>query len=166
MRPDRLILGEVRDEAAFDALKACNTGHDGTLMTVHADDAESVPARLIELAYEAPEASTMPERTLKGMVARAFQMVVFIERKLMPDGSNRRLITQINELSGHVQNDLVSQQRLFEMTPQGLTWTKAQPQDRTRRYLRNAGFTDQDVIDALNGRIQPWLQPVAVGAGG
>ncbi|NJM39297.1 MAG: CpaF family protein [Anaerolineae bacterium] len=158
MRPDRLILGEVRDEAAFDALKACNTGHDGTLLTVHADDADAAPARLIELAYEAPEASTLPERTLKSMVARAFHLVVFIERRTQVDGSSRRMITQINELSGHVQNDVISQQRLFEYTPaQGLVWTKAMPQERTKRRLVDAGITEKLMLDALNGRIQPWL---------
>jgi pilus assembly protein CpaF len=163
MRPDRLILGEVRDDAAFDALKACNTGHDGTLLTVHADDADAAPARLIELAYEAPEAATLPERTLKNMVARAFQFVVFIERRTLPDGSNKRLITQINELTGHVQNDVVSQQRLFEYSPaQGLSWTKAMPHERTKRKLADAGVTEKVMLDALNGRMQPWLNPGSV----
>ena len=54
MRPDRIILGEVRDAAAWDAVKACNTGHDGTLLSVHAEDAPSVLVRLTQLCGEAP----------------------------------------------------------------------------------------------------------------
>jgi pilus assembly protein CpaF len=156
MRPDRIILGEVRDGAAFDALKACNTGHDGSLLTVHADDADSVPARLMELANEAPETATIPENTLKRMVARAFQMIVFIERRRQPDGSYRRFVTQINELNGHVQSDQITQQKLFETQNGQLAWTRAQPHERTKRRFYEAGFTDKDILDALNGRSRPW----------
>ena len=156
MRPDRLVIGEVRDGAAFDALKATNTGHDGTLLTVHAESADSVPKRLIQLASEAPEAAILPERTLKEYVASAFQCIVYLERQRLPDGSTKRFVTQIVEVPGFMQNEQVSTVSLFARTSNGLEWTHAFPSERTKQRIYAAGFTDHDIEDALNGRLAGW----------
>ena len=81
MRPDRIILGEVRDAAAWDAVKACNTGHEGTLLSLHAEDAPGVLVRLTQLCSEAPETSNIPAQMLREIIAAAFQCVVFMERR-------------------------------------------------------------------------------------
>jgi Flp pilus assembly CpaF family ATPase len=156
MRPDRLVIGEVRDGAAFDAVKATNTGHDGTLLTVHAESAEGVPKRLMQLASEAPEAAQLPERTLKEYVASAFQCIVYLERQRLRDGSTQRQVTQIIEVPGFTQNEQVSTVALFARTAKGLAWTRAYPSERTKQRIYAAGFTDQDIEAALNGRLAGW----------
>ncbi len=156
MRPDRIILGEARGGEAYDAIKATNTGHDGSLLTVHAEDAESVAKRLTQLCREAPETHGIPDDSLREQIARAFQIVVFIERHYLPDGSSKRIVTQINELSGLVQNELISQTRLFQLNERGLEWTRAHPHDRIKKRFHEAGISDKDVMDALAGRSKPW----------
>ena len=158
MRPDRIVLGEVRDAAAFDAIKATNTGHDGTLLTVHAEDAEGVIKRLMQLASEAPETAQMPERTLQDYVASAFQVVVFLKRVRQPDGSTRRFVTEITELSGFVQNGRISQQKLFERQGGALTWTRSWPHERIKTRILDAGFSQAHIEAALNGTRRLWRE--------
>jgi type IV secretion system protein VirB11 len=89
LRPDRIVVGEVRDGAALEVLKAWNTGHPGGLLTLHANSAPDALARLEDLAMEA--AHTPPRR----LIASAIDIVVFIER-----GKRGRRITQIAEVEG------------------------------------------------------------------
>lgn len=163
MRPDRIILGEVRDAAAWDAIKACNTGHQGTLLTVHAEDADSVLTRLMQLCGEAPETANIPEKTLKDIVAAAFQYIVFLERRRQPDGSFHRAVTEIVELNGFVSDGVVNQKPIFLYQNGRLEWTKNWPHERIKRRFFDAGFTDRDVQDALSGQVALWnakgLQP-------
>ena len=77
-RPDRIIVGEVRDGAAFDMLKAWNTGHPGGLCTTHANDAAESLKRIASLAMEA--ASRMPAGMIGRLVASAVNLVIFISR--------------------------------------------------------------------------------------
>ena len=156
MRPDRIVLGEVRDAAAWDAVKACNTGHQGTLLTVHAEDAESVVTRLMQLCGEAAETANIPEKTLKDIVAAAFQQVVFLERRRQPDGSFQRTVTELVELNGFVSDGVINQKPIFRLQNGRLEWTKNWPHERTKRRLLDAGFTDKDIQDALAGRREMW----------
>ena len=158
MRPDRLLLGEVRDAAAFDAIKATNTGHDGTLLTVHAEDAEGVVKRLMQLASEAPETVNMPERTLQDYVASAFQCVVFLKRVRQPDGSIKRFVTEIAELNGFVQNGRINQQSLFKWKDSALAWTHNWPDGRIKTRILGAGFSETHIEAALTGRAQLWRE--------
>ncbi len=105
LRPDRIVVGEVRDCAALEVLKAWNTGHPGGLLTLHANSAPDALARLEDLAMEA---APHPPRRL---IASAVDVVVFIARQ----GSSRR-ITQIAEVKSadgegyriqEMENDLV-----------------------------------------------------------
>jgi pilus assembly protein CpaF len=158
MRPDRIVLGEVRDAAAFDAIKATNTGHDGTLLTVHAEDAEGVVKRLMQLASEAPETSNMPERTLQDYVATAFQCIVFLKRVRQADGSIRRFVTEIAELNGFVPNGKINQQRLFEWRDGALVWTRNWPHEHIKARIRDAGLGESLIEAALTGRARLWQE--------
>jgi pilus assembly protein CpaF len=154
MRPDRIVLGEVRDAAAWDAVKATNTGHDGTLLTVHAEDADSVALRLAQLCSEAPETMNIPERTLRQLIASAFQVVVFLERRRMPNGAFQRRVTAIHELNGLIGEGAIHRTVVFEQRDGALTWTGNWPHDRIKRRIHDAGFTQSDIEAALQGRLR------------
>jgi Flp pilus assembly CpaF family ATPase len=158
-RPDRIVLGEVRDGAAWDAIKATNTGHQGTLLSIHADDAESVMMRLNQLCSEAPETRNLSERTMREIIASAFQCVVFLERHRQPDGSFRRFVTQINEVNGMVSDGVTNQKQMFRFDNGKLIWTKQWPHDRIKRRMAEHGFSEEDIRKALEGRWQPWEMP-------
>ena len=93
MRPDRIIVGEVRGPEAFDMLQAMNTGHDGSLSTVHANSPKGVISRLISMVYMA--GVDMPVTVLREMIYSAIEVVIQTAR--FPDGS--RKITSVSELS-------------------------------------------------------------------
>jgi pilus assembly protein CpaF len=154
MRPDRIVLGEVRDAAAWDAVKATNTGHEGTLLTVHAEDAESVPLRLAQLCSEAPETSNVPERTLRQMIASSFQVVVFLERRRMSNGAFQRQVTAIHELNGLIGDGAIHRTAIFEQRDGALVWTGNWPHGRIRRRISESGFAQRDVEAALNGKLK------------
>lgn len=157
MRPDRIVLGEVRDAAAWDAIKACNTGHDGTLLTLHAEDAEGVMDRLMQLCGEAPETANIPEKTMREIIAQAFQVIVFLQRRRQPDGSFRRGVVEIMECNGYVRDGKINLVPIFALSPAGrLEWTGHRPHERIKRRIFDAGFSEQDIEDALNGRAQHW----------
>jgi len=93
MRPDRLIVGECRGPEALDMLQAMNTGHDGSLSTIHANSPPDVLMRLETMVLMAVE---MPVRAIREQVVAALDLIVQISR--MPDG--RRRITHISEICG------------------------------------------------------------------
>lgn len=79
-RPDRIVVGEIRDGAAHDVLKAWNTGHPGGLCTLHANSAGEALERLEELIGEHPHIGQQSEKTIRGRIARTIDTIVFIER--------------------------------------------------------------------------------------
>jgi Flp pilus assembly CpaF family ATPase len=158
MRPDRLVMGEVRDGAAWDAVKATNTGHEGTLLTIHAEDVDGVLTRLAQLCSEAPETFNLPERTLRQLIASAFQVAVFLERRRQPDGSFRRFVTAINEHNGLVTEGNIQRQPMFAMQNGVLIWTKLWPHERIKRRMADASFNDSDIESALTGRVRLWQE--------
>jgi pilus assembly protein CpaF len=93
MRPDRIIVGEVRGAEAFDMLQAMNTGHDGSLTTVHANSADDVVARVETMCLMAAE---IPVSAIRKQFTQAVDFIVFIRR--LKDG--RRMITQLTEVMG------------------------------------------------------------------
>jgi pilus assembly protein CpaF len=103
MRPDRIIVGEVRGGEALDMLQAMNTGHDGSLSTIHANSARDSLARLNTMVLMA--GLDLPERAIKEQVASAIHLVVQIAR--LSDGS--RKITNISEITGMEGNTIVMQ---------------------------------------------------------
>ncbi len=98
MRPDRIIVGEVRGDEVLDMLQAMNTGHDGSMTTIHANSTQDAIHRLELLAGFAGYSGS--EVTFRGQVASAIQLLVHVAR--FPDGKRRLTsITEVRGLSGH-----------------------------------------------------------------
>jgi pilus assembly protein CpaF len=113
MRPDRIIVGECRGKEAFDMLQAMNTGHDGGMTTIHANDARDAVSRLEMLVgMAAPE---LPMWFIHRQIASAIQIVVQTARL----SGGARKITQIAEITGH-QGDSISMHDIFHYEQTGL----------------------------------------------
>ena len=106
MRPDRIIVGEVRDAAALDMLQAMNTGHDGSLSTVHANTPRDALSRIETMVLMA--GMELPVRVIREQIASAMNLVVQIAR--LRDGS--RHVTHISEITGQ-EGDTILMQDLF-----------------------------------------------------
>ena len=106
MRPDRIIVGEVRGGESLDMLQAMNTGHDGSLTTIHANSARDALHRLEMLVLMA--GIELPVKAIREQIAGGFDLLVHISR--LVDGSRR--VTQITEISG-MEGDVVTLQDLF-----------------------------------------------------
>ena len=113
MRPDRIILGEIRGEEALDMLQAMNTGHDGSITTVHANNPRDAIARLETMAMMG--SVSLPEKAIRAQIASAVHVIVQASR--MSDGSRR--ITHISEITG-TSGEVVSMQDIFLFEKQGL----------------------------------------------
>jgi pilus assembly protein CpaF len=106
MRPDRIVVGEVRDGAALDMLQAMNTGHDGSLTTVHANAPRDSLARLETMVLMA--GMDLPVRAIREQIASAVDIVIQLSR--LRDGTRR--ITHITEVTG-MEGDVITMQDLF-----------------------------------------------------
>ncbi|OQY80994.1 MAG: type II secretion system protein E [Anaerolineae bacterium UTCFX5] len=107
MRPDRIVVGECRSGEALDMLQAMNTGHDGSLTTVHANSPRDVVSRLETMCLMA--GMDLPVRAIREQIAGAVDMIV--QQSRMRDGS--RKITQISEVQG-MEGDMITMSDLFE----------------------------------------------------
>jgi len=116
MRPDRIVVGEVRGEEALDMLQAMNTGHDGSLTTIHANTPRDAISRLETMALMAN--LNLPEVALRQQIASAVAVVVQISR--MSDG--KRYITHVSEITG-MTGDLVAMQDIFVFERLGIDAT-------------------------------------------
>jgi pilus assembly protein CpaF len=114
MRPDRIIVGEVRGEEALDMLQAMNTGHDGSLTTVHANSPRDAISRLETMAMMAN--LNVPEKAIRQQIASAISVVVQIAR--LSDGTRR--VTHLSEITG-MDEDVISMQDIFVFEKQGVT---------------------------------------------
>ncbi len=106
MRPDRIVVGEVRDSAALDMLQAMNTGHDGSLTTVHANSPRDSLARLETMVLMA--GMDLPVRAIREQMSSAVDVIVQLAR--LRDGTRR--ITQITEVTG-MEGDVITLQDLY-----------------------------------------------------
>ncbi|HVZ42782.1 MAG TPA: ATPase, T2SS/T4P/T4SS family [Ramlibacter sp.] len=97
LRPDRIVVGEVRGGEALTLLKSWNTGHPGGLATVHANSAQAGLLRLRQLIYEAPEAANLSPAAIDAMIAEAVNVVLFIQRT---PGSPGRRVSEIVRVLG------------------------------------------------------------------
>jgi pilus assembly protein CpaF len=114
MRPDRIIVGEVRGAEALDMLQAMNTGHDGSLSTVHANSARDALARVETMVLMA--GYDLPMRAIRNQVASALDLIVHLER--MPDGS--RKVASITEVL-RMEGDVITTQDLFAFQVDSIT---------------------------------------------
>ena len=111
MRPDRIVVGEVRGAEALDMLLAANTGHEGFLSTVHANSGGQALTRLLQLTKLASEGSLIDDKTVAEWISEAFQVVVFLRRDLF---SGKRRVEEIIELTGSVeQGNRILNQPIF-----------------------------------------------------
>src|SRR5437868_13528242 len=106
MRPDRIVVGETRGEEALDMLQAMNTGHDGSLTTVHANTPRDALSRIETMI--AMGATSLPERAMRQQIAAAIQIV--IQQSRMSDGT--RKVTSISEITG-MEGDVITMQEIF-----------------------------------------------------
>jgi pilus assembly protein CpaF len=113
MRPDRIIMGEVRGEEAFDMLQAMNTGHEGSMTTIHSNTPRDAIARLESMV--AMGNMNMPEKSVRQQIAAAITIVVQATR--MSDGT--RKVTSISEITGMEEN-IISMQEIFTFTKKGI----------------------------------------------
>jgi pilus assembly protein CpaF len=113
MRPDRIVVGEVRGEEAFDMLQAMNTGHEGSLTTVHANSPSDALARVENMVSMAN--LNIPERAIRQQVASAIHAVVQIAR--LSDGT--RKVMTISELTG-MDGEVISMHDVFEFERTGI----------------------------------------------
>jgi pilus assembly protein CpaF len=113
MRPDRIIVGEVRGSEAFDMLQAMNTGHDGSLTTIHANTPRDAIARIENMV--AMSGLDIPQRAVRSQIASAVNVVVQLAR--LSDG--RRRMASLQEITG-MEGDVVSMQEIFTLERHGL----------------------------------------------
>jgi pilus assembly protein CpaF len=107
MRPDRIIVGEIRGAEALDMLQAMNTGHEGSLSTVHANSPRDALSRIETMVLMA--GYDLPVKAIRQQVASALDMVVHLAR--LQDGSRR--VTSVTEVQG-MESDVITMQELFE----------------------------------------------------
>jgi pilus assembly protein CpaF len=117
MRPDRIILGETRGEEALDMLQAMNTGHDGSITTVHANTPRDAISRIETMCLMGNVA--LPDKAIHAQIASAIDLVVQVSR--MSDGSRR--VTHISEITGKA-GDMLNMQDIFVFEKQGLAETR------------------------------------------
>ena len=113
MRPDRIIIGEVRGEEAFDMLQAMNTGHEGSMTTIHANTPRDALSRLESMV--AMSNLNIPERTVRQQIASAIAIVIQVSR--LSDGS--RKVTSISEITGMEEN-VISMHEIFSFHKKGI----------------------------------------------
>ncbi|MCF6233742.1 MAG: CpaF family protein [Rhodobacteraceae bacterium] len=114
MRPDRIIVGETRGEEVIDMLQAMNTGHDGSMTTIHANSARDGISRLENMIAMA--GIDMPLKAMRAQISSAVNLIVQVSR--LQDGSRR--MTSITEITG-MEGDVISMQEIFKFQRVGLT---------------------------------------------
>ena len=128
MRPDRIVVGEVRGEEALDMLQAMNTGHDGSLTTIHANTPRDALYRLDTMVAMAD--LNIPERAVRQQVASAVHVLVQLTR--LSDG--RRRVTAISEVTG-MEGDVITMQDIYLFDRTGVT-----PEGRVTGLFRATGI--------------------------
>jgi pilus assembly protein CpaF len=113
MRPDRIIIGEVRGSEAFDMLNAMNTGHEGSLCTIHANSPRDALARIENMVLMA--SLELPDRAIREQTASALHLIIQLQR--MKDGVRR--VTHVTEVTG-MEGQIVTLQDLFKFEQTGV----------------------------------------------
>ncbi|MEO6112823.1 MAG: CpaF family protein [Sphingomicrobium sp.] len=114
MRPDRIIVGEVRSGEAFDMLQAMNTGHDGSMTTVHANNPRDALSRIEQMV--GMSGIDVPARSARAQIASAIHVVIQVAR--LSDG--RRKLVSLAELSG-MESDVITMQEIFRYRQTGIS---------------------------------------------
>jgi len=136
MRPDRIIIGEVRGAEALDMLQAMNTGHDGSMTTLHANTPRDALRRLETMILMA--GANLPDRAMREQISAAINVIVQATR--LSDGS--RKVTRISEITG-MEGEVVTMQDIFNFEKMGIT-----EDGKVRGALRATGIRPK-FADAL-----------------
>jgi len=153
MRPDRIVMGECRGEEAVDMLQAMNTGHDGSLTTIHANTPRDALSRLETMVSMAN--LNLPDRAIRQQIASALHLVVQLTR--LSDGT--RKVLSIAEITG-TEGEIVCMQELFTFERQGLTET-----GKVKGRFRGAGLRPHcaERLAAVGQKLNPaWMEDVLV----
>jgi pilus assembly protein CpaF len=118
MRPDRIIIGECRGGEALDMLQAMNTGHDGSMTTVHANSPRDVVSRL-EVMVQQGEGSQLPVGAIHRQIASAIDLVVQLIAEPLPGGKRRRVVKEIAELVGIDDEGQMELRPIFRRSERG-----------------------------------------------
>ncbi|MGB7601750.1 MAG: CpaF family protein, partial [Candidatus Sulfotelmatobacter sp.] len=147
MRPDRIVVGEVRGEEAFDMLQAMNTGHEGSLTTIHANSVRDALARVENMVSMAN--LNIPERAVRHQIASAIHAVVQVAR--LSDGT--RKVISISEVTG-MENDLIAMQEIFTFERRSVD-----ENGKIRGCFKATGVRPQfaDRLATGGGRLRPAL---------
>jgi pilus assembly protein CpaF len=150
MRPDRLVVGEVRGPEALDMLQAMNTGHDGSLTTLHANKPRDALARLETLVLMA--GYDLPLRAIRAQITSAINLIVHLER--LRDGT--RKVVQISEVSG-MEEDVITMQEVFRFVQTGID-----PEGRVMGRFTPTGIRPRIIerLDELGLEIPPEIAPI------
>ena len=150
MRPDRLVVGEVRGPEALDMLQAMNTGHDGSLTTLHANKPRDALARLETLVLMA--GYDLPLRAIRAQITSAINLIVHLER--LRDGS--RKVVQISEVSG-MEEEVITMQEVFRFIQTGID-----AQGRVMGRFSPTGVRPRiiDRLDELGLELPPEIAPI------
>jgi pilus assembly protein CpaF len=146
MRPDRIVVGEIRDEAALDMLQAMNTGHDGSMTTLHSNSPRDSLARLETMVLMA--GMDLPSRSIREQITSAVDLIVHEER--MRDGSRR--IVNVTEVSG-MEGDVITTTDIFTFEQTGIE------DDKIIGRLRPTGLRPKfmEKIEAANLHLPPTI---------
>ena len=128
MRPDRIIIGEVRGSEAFDMLNAMNTGHEGSLSTIHANSPRDALARVGNMVMMAN--LDLPDRAIREQVSSALHLLVQLAR--CSDGVRR--LTHVTEITG-MEGQIITMQDLFQFKQTGVD-----PEGRVLGYMTATGL--------------------------
>src|SRR5471030_2175977 len=142
MRPDRIILGECRGEEAFDMLQAMNTGHEGSMATIHANTPRDAISRLEQMIGMAGMPMTVA--SIRGQIAGAIQLIVQLSRQ--SDG--KRKVTSIAEITG-LEGDIIQMQEIFKYVRTG-----TKPDGTVEGYFQATGVRPRFLGQLVNQGIK------------
>jgi len=148
MRPDRIVIGECRAGEALDMLQAMNTGHDGSLTTLHANSTRDALSRIETMVLMA--GMDLPAKAIRQQVAAAIDLVVHLAR--MPDGTRR--VVNVTEITG-MEGDIISMQDIFSFELIGVD-----PEGKIQGSLRPTGIRPR-LIDRFAARGVPLPEELA-----
>ncbi len=142
MRPDRIILGECRGEEAFDMLQAMNTGHEGSMATIHANAPREAVSRLEQMIGMAGLPMTVA--SIRSQIASAIRVIVQLQR--LADGKRR--VTSIAEITG-LEGDIIQMQEIFKFTRTGTA-----PDGTVQGHFQATGVRPRFLADLVSHGIK------------
>ena len=147
MRPDRIIVGEVRSSEAFDMMQAMNTGHDGSFSTIHANTPRDALARIENMILMA--SMDLPSRAIREQIASALHVVIQVSR--FGDGSRR--LTHISEVAG-MEGQVLTMQDIFKYEQTGMS-----EEGKVQGHFKATGIRPRfvDRFEHLPVRLAPGL---------